>query len=316
MNTSTALHTLDAILEIYASPFNDLIYEAQQAHRQHFDPNAIQCSTLLSIKTGGCPEDCGYCAQSVHHQTALQAEPLMDLEQVRAAAREAKANGAQRLCMGAAWRSPHDRDIEKVAAMIGVVKEYGLESCVTLGMLKPGQAERLQHAGLDYYNHNLDTSPEFYGEVIHTRSYQDRLDTLEAVRDAGIRICSGGILGMGESRRDRARMLQVLAQLPQAPESIPINALVPIPGTPLETAEPIDGFEFVRTVAVTRILFPKAYVRLSAGREAMSDELQALAFLAGANSIFLGDRLLTTGNVSTGHDQALFNRLGLHRSAD
>ncbi|MHB1631939.1 MAG: biotin synthase BioB, partial [Acidithiobacillus sp.] len=276
------------------------------------DPNAIQCSTLLSIKTGGCSEDCGYCSQSVHHRTALKAEALMDIEQVRAAAQEAKANGAQRLCMGAAWRSPHDKDIEKVAAMISVVKEYGLESCATLGMLKPGQAERLQNAGLDYYNHNLDTSPEFYGEVIHTRSYRDRLDTLEAVRDAGIKICSGGILGMGESRRDRARMLQVLAQLPQAPESIPINALVPIPGTPLETAEPIDGFEFVRTIAVTRILFPRAYVRLSAGREAMSDELQALAFLAGANSIFLGDRLLTTDNASTSHDQALFKRLGLH----
>jgi len=312
MNTSTAPQTLDAILEIFARPFNDLIFEAQRVHRLHFDPNAIQCSTLLSIKTGDCPEDCGYCSQSIHHQTALKAETLMDLEQVRAAAQEAKANGAQRLCMGAAWRSPHDKDIEKVAAMISVVKEYGLESCVTLGMLKPGQAERLQHAGLDYYNHNIDTSPEFYGEVIHTRSYQDRLDTLEAVRDAGIRICSGGILGMGESRRDRARMLQVLAQLPQAPESIPINALVPIPGTPLEAAEPIDGFEFVRTIAAARIVFPKAYVRLSAGREAMSDELQALAFLAGANSIFLGDRLLTTGNASTGHDQALFNRLGLH----
>ncbi|MHB1632129.1 MAG: biotin synthase BioB, partial [Acidithiobacillus sp.] len=278
------------------------------------DPNAIQCSTLLSIKTGGCSEDCGYCSQSVHHRTALKAEALMDVEQVRAAAQEAKANGAQRLCMGAAWRSPHDKDIEKVAAMISVVKEYGLESCATLGMLKPGQAERLQHAGLDYYNHNLDTSPEFYGEVIHTRSYHDRLDTLEAVRDAGIKICSGGIVGMGESRRDRARMLQVLAQLPQAPESIPINALVPIPGTPLETAEPIDGFEFVRTIAVTRILFPRAYVRLSAGREAMSDELQALAFLAGANSIFLGDRLLTTGNTSVSHDQTLFKRLGLHPS--
>jgi biotin synthase len=312
MNTTTPTQTLDAILEIYARPFNDLIFEAQRVHRLHFDPNAIQCSTLLSIKTGGCSEDCGYCSQSVHHRTALKAEALMDIEQVRAAAQEAKANGAQRLCMGAAWRSPHDKDIEKVAAMISVVKEYGLESCATLGMLKPGQAERLQNAGLDYYNHNLDTSPEFYGEVIHTRSYRDRLDTLEAVRDAGIKICSGGILGMGESRRDRARMLQVLAQLPQAPESIPINALVPIPGTPLETAEPIDGFEFVRTIAVTRILFPRAYVRLSAGREAMSDELQALAFLAGANSIFLGDRLLTTDNASTSHDQALFKRLGLH----
>ena len=312
MNNSTALQTLDAILEIYARPFNDLIYAAQQVHRLHFDPNAIQCSTLLSIKTGGCPEDCGYCAQSVHHQTALQAEPLMDLEQVRAAAREAKANGAQRLCMGAAWRSPHDRDIEKVAAMIGVVKEYGLESCVTLGMLKPGQAERLQHAGLDYYNHNLDTSPEFYGEVIHTRSYQERLDTLEAVRNAGIKVCSGGILGLGESRRDRARLLQELAKLPTAPESIPINALVPIPGTPLEHAPAVDEIEFVRTIAVARLLFPASYLRLAAGRERMSDSLQALCFLAGANSIFLGERLLTTHNAEPSRDQQLFTRLGLH----
>ncbi len=315
MNTTPA-HTLDAILEIYARPFNDLIFQAQQTQRLHFDPNAIQCSTLLSIKTGGCPEDCGYCSQSVHHHTTLKTEALMDIEQVRSAAQEAKINGAQRLCMGAAWRSPHDRDIEKVAAMIGVVKEYGLETCVTLGMLRPGQATRLRNAGLDYYNHNLDTSPEFYGEVVHTRSYQDRLDTLEVVRNAGIKICSGGILGMGESRRDRARMLQVLAQLPQAPESLPINALVPIPGTPLESAEPLDGIEFVRTIAVARILFPKTYVRLSAGREGMSDELQALAFLAGANSIFWGDRLLTTENASSGHDRALFDRLGLHASAN
>lgn len=312
MTTSTMPYPLDSILEIYARPFNDLIFAAQQVHRQHFEPNTIQCSTLLSIKTGGCPEDCGYCSQSVHHQTSLKSEALMEIEAVRKAAAAAKANGAQRLCMGAAWRSPHDKDIEKVAAMIQVVKDHGLESCVTLGMLKSGQAERLQEAGLDYYNHNLDTSPEFYGEVIHTRSFQDRLDTLEAVRDAGIKICSGGILGMGESRRDRARMLQVLSQLPQAPESIPINALVPIPGTPLEFAEPIDGLEFVRTIAVARIIFPEAYVRLSAGREAMTDELQALAFLAGANSIFLGDRLLTTDNASSGHDQILFEKLGLH----
>jgi biotin synthase len=311
MTDITSSTTLDTILEIYARPFNDLIFEAQRVHRQHFDPNTIQCSTLLSIKTGGCPEDCGYCSQSVHHQTSLPSAALMDIEQVRIAAAAAKANGAQRLCMGAAWRSPHDKDLDKVAAMIRVVKEHGLESCVTLGMLKSGQAERLQAAGLDYYNHNLDTSPEFYGQVIHTRSYQDRLDTLEAVRDAGIKICSGGILGMGESRRDRARMLQVLAQLPQAPESIPINALVPIPGTPLESTEPIDGLEFVRTIAVARIVFPEAYVRLSAGRETMSDELQALAFLAGANSIFLGDRLLTTENASTDHDQQLFDKLGL-----
>ncbi|PKY11972.1 biotin synthase BioB [Acidithiobacillus marinus] len=312
MTTASHAYSLDHILEIYARPFNDLIFAAQQVHRQHFDANTIQCSTLLSIKTGGCPEDCGYCSQSVHHSSDLKSEALMDLEAVRSAAAAAKANGAQRLCMGAAWRAPHDKDIEKVAAMIQIVKEYGLESCVTLGMLKNSQAERLQAAGLDYYNHNLDTSPEFYGEVIHTRSFQDRLDTLEAVRDAGIKICSGGILGMGESRRDRARMLQVLSQLPQAPESIPINALVPIPGTPLESAPPIDGLEFVRTIAVARVMFPEAYVRLSAGRESMSDELQALAFLAGANSIFLGDRLLTTDNASSSHDQMLFEKLGLH----
>ncbi|WP_308389359.1 biotin synthase BioB [Acidithiobacillus sp. AMEEHan] len=303
--------SLEEILELFSLPFNDLLFRAQQVHREHFTPNAVQCSTLLSIKTGACPEDCGYCAQSVHHEAKLPVTPLMPLADVLAAAQAAKDAGAQRFCMGAAWRSPHERDLEKVAEMVQAVKDLGLETCVTLGMLKPGQAERLQAAGLDYYNHNLDTSPEFYGEVIHTRSYAERLETLEAVRNAGIKVCSGGILGMGESRRDRARLLQSLAALEPAPESIPINALVPIAGTPLAEAEPIDEIEFVRTIAVARILFPKSYVRLAAGREKMSDALQALAFLAGANSIFLGDRLLTTNNASSDHDAGLFAKLGL-----
>lgn len=307
--------TLEEVLALYALPFNDLLFQAQQIHRAHFDANAVQCSTLLSIKTGGCPEDCGYCSQSVHHHATLPMEPLLGLEQVLAAARAAKAQGAQRFCMGAAWRSPHDKDVDKVAAMVAGVKALGLETCVTLGMLKAHQAQILSAAGLDYYNHNVDTSPEHYAEVIHTRSFQDRLDTLEQVRAAGLKICSGGILGMGESRRDRARMLQVLANLAEHPESVPINALVPIPGTPLEDAQPIDGIEFVRSIATARILMPRSYVRLSAGREAMSDELQALAFLAGANSIFLGDRLLTTANAATDHDAQLFARLGLHPAA-
>jgi len=303
--------SLEEILEIFSLPFNDLLFRAQQVHREHFAPNTVQCSTLLSIKTGACPEDCGYCAQSVHHEAKLPVTPLLPLAEVLEAAQAAKDAGAQRFCMGAAWRSPHEQDLEKVAEMVQAVKELGLETCVTLGMLKPGQAERLQAAGLDYYNHNLDTSPEFYGEVIHTRSYDERLETLAAVRNAGIKVCSGGILGMGESRRDRARLLQSLAALEPAPESIPINALVPIAGTPLADAEPIDEIEFVRTIAVARILFPNSYVRLAAGREKMSDSLQALAFLAGANSIFLGDRLLTTNNASSDHDAGLFAKLGL-----
>ncbi|MGC9127418.1 MAG: biotin synthase BioB [Acidithiobacillus sp.] len=312
MTTDTA-PSLDRILEYFELPFNDLIFRAQQVHRQHFDANAVQHSTLLSIKTGNCPEDCGYCAQSVHHQSdALAVTDLLSLDAVRAAAAEAKAGGAQRFCMGAAWRRPHDRDIEKVAAMIGAVKALGMETCVTLGMLEPRQAERLAEAGLDYYNHNLDTSPEFYGEVIHTRRYEERLETLEAVRKAGIKVCAGGILGLGESRRDRARLLQELAKLPTAPESIPINALVPIPGTPLEHAPAVDEIEFARTIAVARLLFPSSYLRLAAGRERMSDSLQALCFLAGANSIFLGERLLTTNNAEPSRDQQLFSRLGLH----
>jgi len=311
--TSDTAPSLDRILEYFELPFNDLIFRAQEVHRAHFDANAVQHSTLLSIKTGNCPEDCGYCAQSVHHQSdTLAITELLSLDAVRAAAAKAKADGAQRFCMGAAWRRPHDRDLEKVAAMIGAVKELGLETCVTLGMLDARQAERLAEAGLDYYNHNLDTSPEFYGEIIHTRTYQERLDTLEAVRKAGIKLCVGGILGLGESRRDRARLLQELAKLPKAPESIPINALVPIPGTPLEHAPAVDELEFVRTIAVARLLFPKSRIRLAAGREGMSDSLQALCFLAGANSIFLGERLLTTDNTEPSRDQQLFQRLGLH----
>lgn len=304
-------NALDNILALFALPFPDLLFQAQQVHRTHFCATELQCSTLLSIKTGACPEDCGYCAQSVHHQAKLPVTPLLPLDEVIAAAQAAKAGGAQRFCMGAAWRSPHQRDLDRVAEMVQAVKEIGLETCVTLGMLKAGQAEQLAAAGLDYYNHNLDTSPEYYGAVIQTRSFAERLDTLAAVRDAGIKVCSGGILGMGESRRDRARLLQSLAALDPVPESIPINALVPIAGTPLAEAEPIDEIEFVRTIAVARILFPTSYVRLAAGREKMSDSLQALAFLAGANSIFLGDRLLTTDNASTDHDAQLFAKLGL-----
>jgi biotin synthase len=307
--------SLEEILALFELPFPDLLFRAQQVHREHFSAIELQCSTLLSIKTGACPEDCGYCAQSVHHEAKLAVTPLLPLAEVVAAAKAAKAAGAQRFCMGAAWRSPHDKDLERVAEMVEAVKDIGLETCVTLGMLKPGQAERLQAAGLDYYNHNLDTSPEFYGEVIHTRSYQERLDTLAAVREAGIKVCSGGILGMGESRRDRARLLQSLAALRPAPESVPINALVPIAGTPLAGAEPVDEIEFVRTIAVARILFPMSYVRLAAGREKMSDALQALAFLAGANSIFLGERLLTTDNASTDHDAGLFAKLGLRAAS-
>ena len=300
---------------LFDLPFADLMFKAQETHRAHFDPNAVQLSTLLSIKTGACPEDCAYCPQSVRYDTGLKAEPLMPLEEVRRAASEAKANGATRFCMGAAWRAPKDRDLEKVEAMVREVKALGLETCVTLGMLKPHQAQRLAGAGLDYYNHNLDTSPEFYGKIITTRVYEDRLETLENVRAAGLKVCCGGIVGMGETRGDRAEMLRALANLPEAPESVPINELVQVPGTPLDGADPIDPFEFVRTVAVARILMPKSHVRLSAGRTQMSDELQALCFLAGANSIFYGERLLTTGNPQNERDRALFARLGVRPEA-
>lgn len=302
---------LEEIESLFGLPFSDLLYRAQTLHRAHFDPNAVQISTLLSIKTGQCPEDCAYCPQSVRHDTDVEDEPLLALDAVVDAARCAKENGASRFCMGAAWRSPKERDLERVIEMVEAVKAMGLETCVTLGMLREEQAHRLKAAGLDYYNHNLDTSPEFYGEIISTRSYQDRLDTLEHVREAGINVCCGGILGMGESARDRARLLQQLANQPQHPESVPINQLVRVEGTPLADSEALDPLEFVRTIACARILMPTSHVRLSAGREDMSDVTQALCFLAGANSIFYGERLLTTENPTTDHDRALFARLGI-----
>jgi biotin synthase len=303
-----SLAEIEGLLDL---PFNDLLFRAQATHRARFDPNRVQVSTLLSIKTGACPEDCGYCSQSARHDTGLERERLLPLDEVVSTAAAAKAKGATRFCMGAAWRNPTDLNLERVAEMVKAVHDLGLETCVTLGMLTGPQARRLRDAGLDYYNHNLDTSPEFYGQVITTRTYQDRLDTLAHVREAGIHVCSGGILGMGESRRDRARLLQELANLPRHPDSVPINLLVQIEGTPLFGTARLDPFEFVRTVAAARILMPASYVRLSAGRSEMTDELQALCFFAGANSIFYGDRLLTTGNPETDHDRALFARLGL-----
>ncbi len=296
---------------LFALPFNDLLFQAQTVHRQHFDANAVQISTLLSIKTGGCAEDCGYCPQSAHHPSAVKAEPLMPLEEVMKSANDAKDAGASRFCMGAAWRNLKDRDLERVAAMVEGVKSLGLETCVTLGMLEDHQAKRLKEAGLDYYNHNLDTSPEFYGEIISTRTYEDRLNTLSHVRDAGINVCSGGIVGMGETRTDRAGLLISLANLPTQPQSVPINLLVQVEGTPLNGTDNLDALEFVRTIAVARIMMPKSFVRLSAGRENMSDEMQAMCFLAGANSIFYGEKLLTTDNPDTNHDQQLFKRLGI-----
>jgi biotin synthase len=284
-------------------------------HRAHFDPAEVQVSTLLSVKTGGCPEDCAYCPQAQRYDTGVNAQKLMDTEQVLARARQAKAAGASRFCMGAAWRSPKDRDIPKVAEMIREVKALGLETCATLGMLSGAQASALKDAGLDYYNHNLDTAPEFYGDIIRTREYQDRLDTLAHVRDAGMKTCCGGIVGMGESRDQRAGLLQALANLPAHPDSVPINRLVQVVGTPLHGTAELDPFEFVRTIAVARIVMPRSMVRLSAGREAMSDELQALCFSAGANSIFYGEKLLTTGNPDTERDLALFARLGLRPMA-
>lgn len=302
------------VIALYDLPFNDLLFRAQQTHREHFDPNAIQLSTLLSIKTGGCEEDCGYCSQSSHHETGLKAEKLMDVEAVLDAARVAKQNGASRFCMGAAWRSPKDRHIEPLAEMIRGVKALGLETCMTLGMLDEGQAHALSDAGLDYYNHNLDTSPEFYGQVISTRTYQDRLDTLDNVRDAGINVCCGGIIGMGESSRERAGLIAQLANLNPYPESVPINNLVAIKGTPLEGTAPLDPLEFVRTIAVARITMPKAVVRLSAGREQLDEGLQTLCFVAGANSMFYGDQLLTTSNPQAEADRKLLARLGMHAS--
>jgi biotin synthase len=303
--------SIDEISALLDQPFNDLLFRAQSVHRANFDPNRIQVSTLLSIKTGACPEDCGYCSQSAKHDTGLQRERLLPLEEVLEAAQAARDKGATRFCMGAAWRNPTDRNLERVIEMIEGVRGLGLETCVTLGMLTDRQARRLADAGLDYYNHNLDTSPEFYGQVVSTRAFEDRLETLDHVRKAGIRMCSGGILGMGESRRDRASMLCQLARLPKHPESVPINLLVQVEGTPLFGAGELDPFEFVRTIAVARILMPASYVRLSAGRSDMGDELQALCFLAGANSIFYGERLLTTPNATSDHDERLFQRLGI-----
>ena len=301
----------DEIATLFALPFNDLLFRAASVHRQFFDANAVQVSTLLSIKTGACPEDCKYCSQSGHYNTELQKEKLLAIKQVLDEARAARENGASRFCMGAAWRSPRDKDMPEVLEMVRQVKAMGLETCMTLGMLSAEQAGQLAEAGLDYYNHNLDTSPEYYGQIISTRSYNDRLETLAHVRDAGMKVCAGGIVGMGEDRRDRIGLLQQLANLPAHPESVPINMLVKIEGTPLANVDDLDPFEFVRTIAVARILMPQSFVRLSAGRQEMNDEMQALCFFAGSNSIFYGERLLTTDNPETGHDQRLFQRLGI-----
>jgi biotin synthase len=303
--------TVSQIDALFALPFNDLLYRAQQVHREHFDANAIQRSTLLSIKTGGCSEDCGYCSQAARYQTGLERDELLPLDEVLSAARAAKESGASRFCMGAAWRGPKQKDLEQVIEMVREVKSLGLETCVTLGMLKDGQAEQLKDAGLDYYNHNIDTAPEFYGKVIGTHSQTDRFDTLDKVRGAGINVCCGGIIGMGESRRMRAALIAELANMEPPPESVPINHLVQVEGTPLAEAAPLDPFEFVRTIACARITMPTSYVRLSAGRQEMSDELQALCFLAGANSMFYGDKLLTTGNPETDRDRGLLDRLGM-----
>ncbi|WP_246606641.1 biotin synthase BioB [Lysobacter antarcticus] len=306
------------VLALFNLPFTELVFRAASVHRAHFDPAEVQVSTLLSVKTGGCPEDCAYCPQAQRYHTGVDAQKLMSTEAVLERARAARDAGASRFCMGAAWRSPADRDIPKVAEMIRGVKALGLETCATLGMLSGHQAESLKDAGLDYYNHNLDTAPEFYGEVIQTRDYQDRLDTLAHVRDAGLKTCCGGIVGMGESREQRAGLLQALANLPAHPDSVPINRLVKVAGTPLaddDSLAELDPFEFARTIAVARLLMPRSMVRLSAGREQMSDELQALCFLAGANSIFHGEKLLTTANPGTDHDRALFDRLGMRAMA-
>jgi biotin synthase len=303
--------TRDTAFSLYRQPFNDLLFRAHTIHREHFDPNRVQLSRLLNIKTGGCPEDCGYCSQSSHHATGLAASKLMDVDKIAAEARKAKEGGATRYCMGAAWRNPKPRDMDAIVEIVGAVKALGLETCMTLGMLDREQADRLNAAGLDYYNHNIDTSERYYPSVISTRTFADRLDTLENVRQSGMKVCCGGILGMGESEADRVDMLVTLGNLPEPPESVPINMLIPIPGTPLERSEPIAGIEFVRIVALARIMMPASFVRLSAGRTAMTDEMQALCFFAGANSIFIGDTLLTAGNPPDAVDRKLFGRLGL-----
>jgi biotin synthase len=303
--------TVAQVEALYELPFAELVHRAQSVHRENFDPRLVELATLLSVKTGGCPEDCAYCPQAARYDTGVEATRLMEPHEVRAAAQRAKEAGATRFCMGAAWRSPRERDIEKVAELVAEVKSLGLETCATLGMLDEGHAERLQSAGLDYYNHNLDSAPEFYGEIITTRDYQDRLDTLERVRAAGVKVCCGGIVGMGESRRQRAGLIAQLANLDPYPESVPVNHLVRVKGTPLADEPPLDPFEFVRTIAVARITMPRARVRLSAGRQQMGEAVQALCFLAGANSIFYGDKLLTTGNPDTDADLGLLRRLGL-----
>jgi len=306
--------TMNAVMGLFELPFGDLLYRAQQTHRANFKPNTVQLSTLLSVKTGGCPEDCGYCPQAARYQTGVENEALMSVDEVVAVARAAKETGATRFCMGAAWRGPKQRDLDKVAEMIAAVKSLGLETCATLGMLKEGQAEQLKSAGLDYYNHNIDTGSEHYGEIISTRNQEDRFETLTRVRQAGVNVCCGGIVGMGESRESRAELISMLANMEPYPESVPINNLVQVKGTPLHGISEIDPFEFVRTIACARLTMPRAMVRLSAGREQMSDELQALCFMAGANSIFYGDKLLTTGNPQAAADRGLFDRLGIEPS--
>ena len=303
------------VVALFELPFNDLLWRAQQVHREHFDANEVELATLLSIKTGGCPEDCGYCPQSAHHDTGVTAQKMMPVDEVVAAAKAAKDSGATRFCMGAAWRSPKDRDLDAVEDMVKAVKALGLETCATLGMLKEEQAERLKNAGLDYYNHNLDTSPEFYGDIISTRDYQERLDTLGHVREAGLKVCCGGIVGMGETREHRAGLISQLANLNPYPESVPINHLVAVEGTPLGDQQKLDPLEFVRTIAVARITMPKARVRLSAGRRELGEGIQALCYLAGANSIFYGDKLLITGNPEVEEDRALLDRLGIRGKA-
>lgn len=320
MSTCEAVHfhaaaqttdSVESVLALFEKPFNDLLFEAQTVHRRHFDPNKIQLSQLLSIKTGGCSEDCSYCSQSARYDTGLEKQGLLELDAVVQAAQAAKAAGASRFCMGAAWRGPKQKDLEPVLDMVRAVKALGLETCTTLGMLKEGQAQQLKEAGLDYYNHNLDTAPEFYDQIVTTHDYQDRLDTLNQVRSAGIHVCSGGIVGMGESRTQRAGLIAQLASLDPPPESVPINLLVQVEGTPLKGTEALDPLEFARTIAVARIAMPASFVRLSAGRQQMSETMQALCFLAGANSVFYGDKLLTTGNPEWERDQALFEKLGL-----
>ena len=311
-NDKISRWSVEQVEVLFNLPFNDLLYRAAGVHREHFDPNAVQMSTLLSIKTGGCPEDCGYCPQAARYHTSVENEDMLSVDEVVAAARAARDKGATRFCMGAAWRGPTQRELDRVLGMVRAVRELGMETCATLGMLKEGQAEQLKEAGLDYYNHNLDTAPEFYGNIISTRTQDDRHDTLDKVRAAGLNVCCGGIVGMGESRRTRAALLVEIANLDPYPESVPINNLVQVEGTPLHGTDALDPLEFVRTIACARITMPKAMVRLSAGRQAMSDGIQALCFLAGANSIFYGDKLLTTGNPEAERDRELMQRLGLH----